>query len=186
VSLQQLTELNSYVTVRKHTEALTEAFLKDQFQVVVISDRLSVGSILALQQIATFCHENNICFILAETRGVFSRLFTDFGESFVVNDVNGEAVVSTMIAGITTEEVGVVTCLDETRHGLEDGDFVTFQEVEGMSLNGCEPIKIKVTGPYTFTIGDTRGTFIILRYSHLNVYNMQNVNIYCKNTYQYQ
>jgi len=53
---------------------------------------------------------------------------------------------------------GIVTCLDETRHGLEDGDFVTFSEVQGMEeLNGCEPRKITVKGPYTFTIGDTTG-----------------------------
>lgn len=46
--------------------------------------------------------------------------------------------------------------MDETRHGLEDGDFVTFTEVQGMEeLNGCEPRKISVKGPYTFTIGDT-------------------------------
>lgn len=50
----------------------------------------------------------------------------------------------------------MVTLLDETRHGLEDGDFVTFTEVQGMEeLNGCEPRKVTVKGPYTFTIGDT-------------------------------
>jgi ubiquitin-activating enzyme E1 len=39
---------------------------------------------------------------------------------------------------------------------LEDGDFVTFTEVQGMTeLNGCEPRKITVKGPYTFSIGDT-------------------------------
>lgn len=49
-----------------------------------------------------------------------------------------------------------MTCLDETRHGLEDGDFVTFAEVQGtVELNGCEPRKVSVKGPYTFTIGDT-------------------------------
>lgn len=46
--------------------------------------------------------------------------------------------------------------MDETRHGLEDGEFVTFSEVQGMAeLNGCEPRKVSVKGPYTFTIGDT-------------------------------
>lgn len=41
----------------------------------------------------------------------------------------------------------MVTCLDETRHGLEDGDYVTFSEVVGMEeLNGCEPRKISVKG----------------------------------------
>ena len=54
------------------------------------------------------------------------------------------------------DESGVVTCLEETRHGLEDGDFVTFSEIKGMEeLNGCEPLKIVVKGPYTFSIGDT-------------------------------
>ena len=63
-----------------------------------------------------------------------------------------------MVASISKEEKGVVTCLDETRHGFEDGDYVTFSEVEGMTqLNACQPIKITVLGPYTFGIGNTTG-----------------------------
>ena len=86
----------------------------------------------------------------------FSVLFCDFGEDFIVTDINGEQVISNMIASITKESEGVVTCLEETRHGFEDGDYVTFSEVEGMiELNGCSPLKIKVLGPYTFSIGDT-------------------------------
>ena len=35
---------------------------------------------------------------------------------------------------------------------------MTFSEVQGMTeLNGCEPRKITVKGPYTFSIGDTSG-----------------------------
>lgn len=46
--------------------------------------------------------------------------------------------------------------MDDTRHGLQDGDFVTFSEVKGLEeLNGCEPLKVTVKGPYTFSIGDT-------------------------------
>ena len=42
---------------------------------------------------------------------------------------------------------GVVTCLDEARHGFESGDFVSFTEVQGMNeLNGTCPIEIKVLG----------------------------------------
>ena len=42
---------------------------------------------------------------------------------------------------------GVVTCLDEMRHGLEDGDHVTFAEVKGMDdLNSCAPRPVKVLG----------------------------------------
>jgi len=33
---------------------------------------------------------------------------------------------------------------------------VTFIEVQGMTeLNACEPRKVSVKGPYTFSIGDT-------------------------------
>ena len=71
-------------------------------------------------------------------------------------DTNGENPVNGIVAGI--DEEGLVSALDETRHGLEDGDYVTFTEVEGMEgLNGCEPRKVTVKGPYTFSIGDVSG-----------------------------
>lgn len=42
---------------------------------------------------------------------------------------------------------GVVTCLDEARHGFESGDFVSFTEVQGMNeLNGTCPMQIEVLG----------------------------------------
>ena len=51
-----------------------------------------------------------------------------------------------------------MSALDETRHGLEDGDYVTFLEVKGMEgLNAGDPRKVTVKGPYTFSIGDVSG-----------------------------
>ncbi len=65
------------------------------------------------------------------------------------------AAVRHLRSGVQGKDA-VVTCLDETRHGLEDGDFVTFSVVQGMvELNGCEPRKVSVKGRYTFSIGDT-------------------------------
>lgn len=110
-----------------------------------------------------FTHANDIKFIAADTRGLFASVFCDFGTGFVVSDTSGEQSLTGLIASITTENEGVVTCLDENRHGLADGDFVTFREVQGMpKLNGCEPRKVKVLGPYTFSIGDTSslGTYV--------------------------
>lgn len=83
-------------------------------------------------------------------------VFNDFGENFVVSDQSGEALITGMIASITKETDALCAGLDETRHGLEDGDFVTFHEVKGMTLlNTSEPRKVVVTGPFTFRIGDT-------------------------------
>ena len=93
---------------------------------------------------------------MADTYGLFGSIFCDFGTKFSVIDPTGETPLSGIVAGINDE--GLVSALDETRHGLEDGDYVTFSEVEGMEkLNGCEPRKITVKGPYTFSIGDVSG-----------------------------
>lgn len=151
VTLPRLAELNSYVPCNCYTGKLEEAFLKD-FQVVVLTDSSMEEQI----HLGELCHKRGIKFIVAETRGLFGMIFCDFGDEFVVHDMDGEQPISNMIADI--DEDGVVTCLDETRHGYEDGDFVQFSEVQGMTeLNSHEPIKIKWLGPYTFSIGDVKG-----------------------------
>lgn len=43
----------------------------------------------------------------------------------------------------------------DSRHGFEDDQIVTFQDVKGMTEVNNQPFKIKVTSPFTFTIGDT-------------------------------
>lgn len=92
-------------------------------------------------------HAANKCFISATTRGLFGGLFCDFGQNFVVIDTNGENALQVMIANISHDKIGLVTCLEDRRHGLEDGDCVTFCEVEGMEeLNACEPKTVKVIG----------------------------------------
>jgi ubiquitin-activating enzyme E1 len=84
----------------------------------------------------------------------FRKIFCDFGKQFEVVDVNGQNPLSTMICSITNDAHGIVTTLDEARHGFEDGSFVKFDEVKGMTeVNGRE-FKIKVLGPYQFSIGD--------------------------------
>lgn len=62
----------------------------------------------------------------------------------------------------------MVTCLDEARHGYEDGDCVTFAEVQGMTeLNGCKPIKIKVLGNYMMSFCNIQ---ILVKISQNGVY----------------
>ncbi|XP_037971257.2 ubiquitin-like modifier-activating enzyme 1 [Plutella xylostella] len=150
-SFEQLAELNHYVPTTAYTGPLTEDVLK-KFSVVVLT-----GAAWAEQQrVAALARALGVALIIADTRGLFSQVFCDFGPEFTVVDVTGENPVSAMVADITLDAESVVTCLDDTRHGLEDGDYVTFSEVQGMTeLNGCEPRKIKVLGPYTFSIGDT-------------------------------
>ena len=91
----------------------------------------------------------------------FRSVFNDFGTDFTCADPTGENPQTGMVVHveevrgtdssvIETEaqsEDALVTCLDETRHGLEDGDFVTFSEIQGMEeINGAEPRKVSVKG----------------------------------------
>lgn len=150
-SSAKLSELNNYVSTSTYTGALAEDYLK-QFRVIVLVNATDAEQ----HRIAKIAHENNIALIIAESRGLFTKVFCDFGENFTIYDQDGAQPISAMIASITKDAQGVVTCLEETRHGFNDDDYVTFSEVQGMTeLNGCAPMKIKVLGPYTFSIGDT-------------------------------
>lgn len=148
VTLPKLAELNNYVATSAATVPLTEAFIK-QFSVVVLTN----SSMEEQVEISEITRKNNIALIIADTRGLYAQVFNDFGENFTVIDTTGEQPITAMISAIS--EQGIVACQDETRHGFEDGDHVTFAEVEGMTeLNDCKPMPIKVLGPYTFSIGD--------------------------------
>ncbi|CED85480.1 ubiquitin activating enzyme [Phaffia rhodozyma] len=158
VSAPRLAELNSYVPVHdlggKERETLSEETLA-KYQVIVLT---SQGAQEEAIRINKFTHDNKIAFIWTTTNGLFGSVFNDFGPAFTCVDPTGEQPLTGMIVEVENGDDAMVTCLDETRHGLEDGDYVTFTEVVGMEeLNGCEPRKVSVKGPYTFTIGDTNG-----------------------------
>ncbi|XP_061426890.1 ubiquitin-like modifier-activating enzyme 6 [Lethenteron reissneri] len=157
-SLERLKELNPYVRVRSSTEPLNHdtdlVFLKE-YQCVVVTD-----CPLALQcKLDSFCHSQGppIKFISTDVRGVFCRIFCDFGERFEVLDPTGEAPKEFFIQSISQSNPGVVVTMDNRAHGLETGDRLTFKEVHGMtSLNGCTHT-VTVLSPYMFSIGDTSG-----------------------------
>ncbi|KAL8764975.1 MAG: hypothetical protein Q9194_006746 [Teloschistes cf. exilis] len=154
VTAPRVTELNAYTPISVHpSKSLTEN-LDDlrKYQVIVLT-----GCSLKDQlTISDFAHANGIFIVIADIYGLFGSIFTDFGKQFAIADPTGENPVGGIVADIDAE--GLVSALDETRHGLEDGDFVTFSEIQGMTaLNDSEPRKITVKGPYTFSIGDVSG-----------------------------
>ncbi|KAI2625184.1 putative ubiquitin-protein ligase [Xylaria nigripes] len=154
VTAPRVAELNAYTPVHIHqSSSLTENLEQfDKYQVVVLTNQSLQHQIV----IGDYCHSKGIYVVCASTYGLFGSIFCDFGEQFACIDPTGENPVNGIVAGI--DEEGLVSALDETRHGLEDGDYVTFSEIEGMEgLNGAEPRKVTVKGPYTFSIGDVSG-----------------------------
>ncbi|KAF0690396.1 Aste57867_18231 [Aphanomyces stellatus] len=155
-SLRKLAELNPYVPVTTHTGKLTPEFIAG-FRVVVVCNATRAAAL----EINKMCHDQDVSFVMTESRGLFGSVFCDFGEAFVVSDKDGEQPITCMVASITpTDEAGklLVTVTDDARHQLETGDHVTFREIQGIeALNGCKSLPITVTGPFTFTI-DHAGT----------------------------
>lgn len=52
-------------------------------------------------KINAITHPKKIGFISVESRGVFGRVFTDYGEEFTVYDTTGESPATHMIASIS-------------------------------------------------------------------------------------
>ncbi|KAH9825542.1 Ubiquitin-activating enzyme E1 1 [Teratosphaeria destructans] len=154
VTAPRVSELNPYTPVSVHqSDSLTVDLSQlKKYQAVVLTDTPLKDQLA----IASYAHDNGIYVVITDTFGLFGSIFTDFGKNFTVGDPTGENPLSGIVADIDSE--GLVSALDETRHGLEDGDYVTFSEVEGMEkLNDGTPRKITVKGPYTFSIGDVSG-----------------------------
>ena len=151
VTAPRVAELNAYTPVSVHeADSLLENLdaLK-KYQVVVLTNQTLADQL----SISSYCHKNGIYVVITDTYGLFGSIFTDFGKEFAIADPDGESPLSGIVADIDDE--GLVSALDEVRHGLADGDFVTFTELQGMEeLNNAEPRQVTVKGPYTFSIGD--------------------------------
>ena len=122
------------------------------------------GSIPELSWLNSLCRTSNIPFIAAQTRGLFSYVFADLGDSFEFQDNHDDSSSLILIANITQDSPATVTVVEEQRHGLEDGDDVVFTGIKGMrELNqdtnsGSNSYRVTVTGSHTFSIPvDTRG-----------------------------
>ncbi|QFZ29405.1 putative ubiquitin-activating enzyme E1 [Clavispora lusitaniae] len=154
VTREKLSELNSYVPVTVLSE-LADADVA-RFQCVVATN----ASLEQQVRLNDITHANNVGFIATDVRGLFGSLFVDFGD-FTVIDQTGEEPLSGIVSDI--EPNGTVTMLDDNRHGLQDGDYVRFSEVEGMpKLNDGTPRRVEVLGPYAFkiSIDDSFGTYV--------------------------
>jgi len=133
--------------------------LRLHLQVVVFTDIIVEKAI----EYDDFCHNHKppIAFIKADIRGLFGSVFCDFGPEFTVFDVNGEEAQTGIIASITNDNPALVSIVDDDeRLQFEDGDFVNFFEVKGMSeLNDGKPRKVMNVRPYSFRLQEDTTNF---------------------------
>lgn len=133
--LKKLRSLNTYVQV----EVVEDVRSYSEYSCIVACG-LSIGEQVALDNA---CREKGICFVGCQERGVFSQVFCDFGEEFLVIDPTGEVQAMGVINDI--DDNGVLTTIEGERHNLEDGDLIKI--TENKSYEG-QMFEVKVVSPY--------------------------------------
>eukprot|EP01071_Lankesteria_metandrocarpae_P003287 Lankesteria_metandrocarpae@DN2870_c0_g1_i1.p1 len=147
-----LASLNDYVEVTVHSGAIDDRI--PEFDVLVCS--CTPKDVLLRYNMKCRSADKSVGFIVADAYGLCTSLFVDFGENFVIHDVDGEPLKTAIVANISNDETGTVQLLADRRMPFNDGDHVSFTEVQGTTeLNDCSPKKIRLTGRHTFAIGDT-------------------------------
>lgn len=159
----KLAQLNPYVQVSVATgkssggadpwslEALTAVVTDMKASCVVITCPLPNAVLIGLNDV---CRSQKSSFIYSLATGVFGSVFCDFGDAFVVTDADGNPPQTSQIESILMENPAIVKVLEDSRHGLETDDVVTFGRLLGLegAIEEKKNYKVKVTGPYTFEL----------------------------------
>lgn len=119
VVLNKLSELNSNVKVSFVDDL--EANLNGYTTIVVTDSLLS-----SVNKLNGYTHANNIPFVSCTSTGLFGSIFCDFGENYVVEDVDGEApkhlpIVTLKRSSNSNSELSYVL-ETATVHDLSDGN----------------------------------------------------------------
>ena len=157
-------EMNNTALIMIYKGELSQDFgaLKD-CQIVIITEIITMEAAESLNQ---YCRNKNKAFIYTLQFGLSSFLFSDFGDNFIVEDLNGKQSEKYFIKSITNSCPGIVEIepFENIKNGkktkkflkLVTGDFVTFKNVKGMiELNDTPPRPIRVLSNTKFTIEDT-------------------------------
>jgi ubiquitin-activating enzyme E1 len=81
-ALPGLVELNLDMKVESHTGEITTDFLS-QFVAVVVTNHHPLAQLIEWDE---FCRTKNILFILAQSTGAFTNMFSDFGDAHHITD----------------------------------------------------------------------------------------------------
>jgi ubiquitin-activating enzyme E1 len=150
--VSQLGELNPSVNV----SAIKEIDDLNKYSVVVVTEHHMKSSELMAMNEKVRARGGG--FIIAESLGPAGYAFLDYGDSHKVFDLDGEQTKQFIVSNITNAEEAVCTVHEDKRHSYQDGDYVKFVEVEGMTeineqADGTNShIKIKNCKPYQFTL----------------------------------
>lgn len=144
-----LRELNPYVTVNV-INSLAPEDLAAYSVAVFTENQCGINKMMEFNEAA---RKAGCGFIMAETPGISGYCFVDYGDKHIMFDPRGEDTKQFIVTSISQGKEAVCIVHEDKRHTYEDGNWVQFTEVEGMTeLNGKGPFKIKNCKAYEFTL----------------------------------
>jgi ubiquitin-activating enzyme E1 len=148
-SFDKLQELNPYVKV----QVVDHLSLEDHALYNVVCYTEIFENIDKLIEIDEFCRNRGVGFILSTTFGPSGFTFVDYGKDFIVTDADGEETKSFIVANATQGNPCIINVHEDKRHKFQDGDYVTFKEVQGMTeLNSLPPTEVTVINGFSFKV----------------------------------
>jgi len=154
-TIGQLKELNPYMDVNVVHGPISKEVLSKYSLIFVTELILPWADIVSMNE---FCRSQKqpIAFIMALNLGLYGNTFVDFGPKHTVKDATGENPASYIIVHVSNGNPGIVRCHEDKKHAYNDGDYVKFREIEGMTeLNEQAPVPITVIDKHSFKINDT-------------------------------
>jgi ubiquitin-activating enzyme E1 len=124
-SYEKLTDLNPYVKVN----VVSSLTLEDHANFHVVAYTEILTNIDEMIEINEFVRSKNIGFILSQTYGPQGFTFLDYGNDFIINDVNGSEISLFGIKTITRTNPCIVTSNLNINNKFQDGDHVKFSDV---------------------------------------------------------
>ena len=139
-SLNELSTLNP-LGVRVNTYDGTLASINYEYLLttgigaIIITKTLPKSELIRLNKLCR-SFKKPIIFILAITHGLTGTFFSDFGEAHTITDKDGENKRIRIVSNITSDyKIKIALEITQNNHDLDDGLYITFDEVEGANLN---------------------------------------------------
>jgi ubiquitin-activating enzyme E1 len=171
ILVPKLQELNPYITV-----CSVESYELNQQVTVLINQPIDI-----VKKVNLYCRTTNTKMIALYSKGFSGVVFVDAGLSHLIVDSTGETIQPVQIGNITS--TGIVKCAPNSPHNFQSGDFIYFDNLEGLNLSQFNKDKewtIKIINNTSFQlehfndINDftfINGTAIHIKKSHIINHN---------------
>ena len=154
-SLNKLQSLNYYVKVSCNIEEfpkinLDKFFNDNKFNVIILTE-CDIQTIILINN---YCRSKHISFICADIYGCVGRCINDFGDNFIVNDIDGEDPKECFIKkiNIINNKEASAFAIDGIKHNFSNGDIVSVYNIRDQKLNVYEEYEVKSVSNIEFKL----------------------------------